>query len=212
MSKADRIKKLKSARAVRRRERAIAQIALRQDADMEDRRAVASIMEDPARTAKRARKKMNPRCQVDEMHPMLGHPCGQVIARQAGSHEEAVALWAIFNDMDRADDSYVRNVLGRRRFAKTAKVEMIPERAEARADDRPDLRDEDQKHRDAANAQAGWRSRLDRLRPGDRKILRASMRGLCEVIREGQVTADGFRFMRAMKNLRATVDAESRAA
>lgn len=159
--------------------------------------------EDPRAVVMAARvRQMAGQTVGDFLLPMYEHPCGQAIAAKAKDKDEALALWAIFDPMDKADAAWCRHVIGRPRFATTTKLELMPEAFEARPDDKPDLRTDAEKHRDASEAQARWRGYMAALTQGERGVIRRVLRGLSEPMRDGKVTCEGHRFVRAMRSLR----------
>jgi len=185
------------------RARRAAQRALRRDdeAHAEDRRMRRG--EDPRKVVVEARVRMMAgKLKGDPTLPLYEHPCGRAIAAKARDVEEALALWAVFDPMDKADAAYCRHVLGRSRFARTARIELLPEAFEARPDDKPDYRTEDEKHRDAIDSWARWRGSLATLTRGERGCILRTLRGLSEPMRDGKVTTEGLRFIRAMRSLR----------
>ena len=183
------------------RRRAAAMRAIRQ-ADGHSRERRAKPVEDPRKVVMDARKRMIRSPKGDILHPIYSHPCGRVIEATARDWDEAIALWAVFDSLDRADDARARHVVGRSRFPTCTKLEYLTERFEARPDDRPDTRTEDEKARDASNAWARWSALLARLPRYHRGAIIAAMRGLCDVARDNLVTLDGVLFVKAMRGLR----------
>lgn len=171
--------------------RRAAQAALRNDQHRHVRERNAKP-EDPRKTALDARAKMLGKPKGDPSLPIYGHPCGIVIDALAADLTEALDLWRIFDRIDKADAAYVRHVIGRRRFAKTAKIELLPEPLETSADADPaDIRSEDDKHRDAQNGWARWTARLSRLSAQQRLAITDTLRGVRDPIRDGKVTRAG---------------------
>lgn len=185
--------------------RKAAQRDLRQDQSRHVRERKARP-EDPRKTALTARVRMLNRPKGDPSLPIYGHPCGVAIDALAVSLDEALALWALFDRIDKADAAYCRHVLGVRRFAKTAKIELLPERMETNADaPAADLRSDEEKHRDAQNGWGRWTACLARLNARHRLAITDTMRGVREPTRDGKVTraghemVDGLRAMVARK-------------
>ena len=175
--------------------------AIRQD-EGHCREHRAKPVEDPRKVVMDARKRMIRSPKGDILHPIYSHPCGRAIEATARDWDEAVALWAVFDSLDRADDARARHVIGRSRFPTCTKLEYLTERFEARPDDRPDTRTEDEKARDANNAWDRWSALLARLPHYHRGAIIAAMRGLCDVARDNHATLDGMLFVKAMRGLR----------
>ena len=96
------------------------------------------------------------------MNPALGEAAGRAIyAVRKG--DTAKRLWDAYKGFTAAEAAYAKHYLGMSLNAKTAKIEMMPETFEARADDRPDLRDEEQRSKDASNKWMRWRGMLMQL-------------------------------------------------
>lgn len=181
--------------------RKAAQRELRQD-QARHLRERKSQPEDPRKTALEARAKMLGKPKGDPSLPLYGHPCGIAIDAMAADLDEALALWEIFDRIDKAHAAYCRHVLSVRRFAKTAKIELMPERMETSADaPAPDLRSEDERHRDAQNGWARWTARLARLDARQRTAITDTMRGVCEPVRDGKVTCAGREMVAGVKAL-----------
>lgn len=182
--------------------RKAAMMALRQDNDRHVREHKAKRAEDPRKVVMDARRRTIGAPKGDPSLPIYGHPCGIAIDAQASSLDEALALWHLFDQIDRADAAYCGIVLGVRRFAKTAKLEHLPDRMETSADaPAPDLRCHDERHRDAMAGWAHWIARLSRI--PQRKAIMATMRGLAEPVRDGKVTRDGAVMVEGLRALLA---------
>lgn len=181
--------------------RKAAQAALRNDQHRHVRERKAKP-EDPRKTALEARAKMIGKPKGDPSLPIYGHPCGIAIDALASDLTEALDLWRLFDRIDKADAAYVRHVIGRRRFAKTAKIELLPERIETSADADPaDIRSEDEKHRDAQNGWARWTARLSRLSGQHRLAITDTMRGVRDPIRDGKVTRAGREMVDGLRSM-----------
>lgn len=181
--------------------RKAAQRELRQDQARHVREHKAQP-EDPRKTVLDARSKMVGMPKGDPSLPLYGHPCGLAIDALAADLDEALGLWAVFDRIDKAHAAYCRHVLSVRRFAKTAKIELMPERLETSADaPAPDLRCEDEKHRDAQNGWARWTARLARLDARQRMAITDTMRGVCEPVRDRKVTRAGRDMVAGVKAL-----------
>ncbi|WP_372570377.1 hypothetical protein [Ruegeria jejuensis] len=135
----------------------------------------------------------------------LGEPAGRAIYL---SHkpDDAAKLWSVYAGLTASEARYHRIVLGKSMAAKTAKIEFLPDRFEARADDQPDLRSEDERHRDATNAWDSWLNMLNLLSLGDRAVIESVSRGWVEPVKDGEVTIRGRQFVVAIEKLQAVVD------
>ena len=162
----------------------------------------------PARTALEARARQMGHKESDwriMQFQALGEPAGQALFL---SHtvEDALKLWTVYAGLTASEARYHRVCLGKSMAAKVAKIEFLPERFEARDDDQPDLRDEDEKHRDAANSWDRWRGHFNQLGLGDRTIIQSVSRGWIDPVIDGIVTARGKEFVTAVEKLSKVVD------
>ena len=134
---------------------------------------------------------------------MLVEPAGQAIHLGAKDADEAKKLWALFKRIDSADDGYHWRILGRSRFPSVSRLEMMPERFETRADDRPDLRTEDEKVRDTKIAWSRWQALLWRLGQYHAYTIQNAMRHSGPVmVLGGKLTTAGQAFVAALRSLR----------
>lgn len=120
--------------------------------------------------------------------------------------DTANRLWRVYADWDRAEATYCRRILGRDRHAKTAKLEMMPDRMEARPDDRPDLRSDEERDRDATTNWMRWRGYIGHLDPHERLALRNANENLVELHSEQALTAPGRAFVAALERLAKVVE------
>lgn len=159
---------------------------------------------DPRSVVKEARARIMGLDPSDAMlTEMLVSQPGQAIYAGARNADEARHLWAVFCAFDAADDAYSRRVIGRQRFPSVSRLEMMPERFETRADDRPDTRTEDEKVRDARNGMARWEGFMVSLGPYFRFCVVSAARQTCgTLIVDGRLTTAGEAFVRAMRALR----------
>ncbi len=125
---------------------------------------------------------------------------GIAITIGARNDAERQRLWAAYAGLDATEETYFRRVLGKSRHAKTAKLEMMPPEAiETRPDDKPDLRDEDQKHRDAVNGWMRWRGYLGHLRSDEQTAIHGAMQHRAALAVDGRLTTAGASFVAAMR-------------
>lgn len=183
----------------RHRKAMMAQLRQDQHRHVRERKAKP---EDPRKTALDARKRHIGKPKGDLSLPMYSHPCGIAIDSLADSLSEALALWDVFDRIDRSDAAYCGRCVGVRRFAKTAKIELLPERMETSADAPPaDLRDDDERHRAAQNAWARWIAILSRLDAPQRKAITGTMRGLLDAVRDDEVTTAGAHMVSGLRRI-----------
>ncbi|MEC8039566.1 MAG: hypothetical protein VX181_02470 [Pseudomonadota bacterium] len=134
----------------------------------------------------------------------LGEPAGQAIYLTYGKSDPELAaeLWQIYATFTGCEARYARVVLGKSLHATPRKVEMLPESFEAREDDQPDLRSEDEKHRDAVNAWMHWRGLIGQLHAVHQRDLFDVVRGRREAVAGGKVSRAGERLLVALELLR----------
>lgn len=114
--------------------------------------------------------------------------------------EDAKRLWSHWTALTGAEDRYHRSI-GMSINAKTAKLEMTPETFETRSDDRPDLRTEEERDRDAERAWDTWKSHLAKLPTHSSMAIIIAMRDWATLAEGGQITPAGRRFVDAMERL-----------
>lgn len=113
---------------------------------------------------------------------------------ERGKREAAV--WGAFLG---ARVAYARHVLDSPRSGGVWLPAITPEVVETRPDDRPDLRSQDEKSRDAANAWAYWAGVSARLIPSHRTALTAALYAPAILLRDGGgITKAGMIFAAAM--------------
>ena len=142
----------------------------------------------------------------------LGYAAGRAIY---ALHEgrPAARLWAAYTGLTDAEARYIRHSSGRSLYAKTARLEYLPERFESRADDRPDLRSEDEKFHDAANRWMYWRGLVMQLPSFQQVLIFDVAYGRADPMHpDGHVTPYGGRFVEAVERLADVVDERQRRA
>jgi hypothetical protein len=135
----------------------------------------------------------------------LGEPAGQAMFA-IHTVEDAVGLWSVYAAYTNAEDRFHRVAFGISAHAKTAKVEFLPESFEINPEDEPDLRDEDERERDARNNWDRWLGYFNQLTIGEQSIIQSVARGWCEVLIDGSITQRGREFVLAVENLSKVVD------
>ncbi|TNE54818.1 MAG: hypothetical protein EP341_05655 [Sphingomonadales bacterium] len=160
----------------------------------------------PDRVALEARARQMGSDDVEAMRSQaLGEAAGMAI-HLLSSGDKANMLWGAYSGLTAAEARYHRVVLGVQMTAKVSKIETMPETFEARPDDNPDLRSEDERHRDASNSWASWLAIFNRLSLGERAIIQAVSRGWCEPVKDGKITDRGREFVQAVAALADEVD------
>ncbi len=148
--------------------------------------------------------------QYDQMrHQAMGEPAGQAIFSLLPAGR-AQKCWDVYKALTGAEYRYHRVVLGQSLFPKTAKVEFMPERLEAFAEDPPeDARTEDEKHRDIVNARQRWKGYEMHLSAKGRKAIYDAFRGLVAPMKDGKPTECGIVLVSALQFLVNVVDKRS---
>lgn len=135
-----------------------------------------------------------------------GEAAGRAItlARWGGQAER---LLSAYRGLTAAEERYHRVVLGQSIHAKTAKLEMMPDRLETSADDAPpDLRSEEDRHRAAVNEWMRWKGYTQTLCAAHRSAIWNASRGLVELHRGDALTPHGRAFIQAIEALADVVD------
>ena len=207
MSKHDQITPPAYSRAAKRRQKRSGKRAMQKNWQETEQVNMATIeIDNPTETVREARRRHMPRANRSTLlDPIMCEQAGQAITL-AAEGDEAAKLWEVFTAYDRAHGTYSRLVLGRSRFPSISKMEFMPERLETRADDRPDLRTEDERVRDARNAMAAWDAHMAKLRPWERNIIAGVVRQAETLHDLGVLTAAGRSFVAAVRQLRDVVE------
>jgi len=167
------------------------------------------IQDDPQGTVLKARKRrMGHTGPARDMNiAALSEAAGMAIHAVHGDRKDkdgkpvAKTLWDAYRGLTAAEERYHKIVLGQRIHAKTAKIEMMPERFEARDDDNPDLRSEDEKHRDAVNNWMRWRGYVMHLPSYQQVRIFDVVYGRYDPMDGGKVTSNGRKFVEAVEAL-----------
>lgn len=137
--------------------------------------------------------------------PALGEAAGRAIyASRSG--DQAKKMWDVYAGLTKAEAVYIKTNLGLSIHAKTAKVEYLIEAFEARSDDNPDLRDPDERARDASNRWMRWRGFIGHLGANEQKAIFDVAYGRIEPMDAGLLTASGSRFVAAIERLADVVN------
>lgn len=137
---------------------------------------------------------------------MAGDPAGQVIILCEPNADARKRLWNAFVRLDAAHAAYHGRIIGQRRFPKTAKIEMTPERFETSADEPMDYRTQEERQDAAIKA---WRAHLaimGRLSVHERMSLHDGLWLRGDFISRGEPTEMGAAFVAALRALDALSD------
>ncbi len=130
---------------------------------------------------------------------MLGEPAGQALHIGCNANE-ASDLYEIWVDMTASEDRYHRS-MGVSIHAKSAKIEMMPERTETRDDDRPDLRSEEERDMAAQAAWRRWDGHLNAIGLGHRSAIDTARMAFTPLFVDAKLSLAGERFIDAMRAL-----------
>jgi len=132
---------------------------------------------------------------------MLSEDAGMAIC-DICAEDQAKRLWDLHIALTSAEVRYHKSI-GVSPHPKCAKIEMMQERFETRADDKPDLRTEEERDRQAQTAWMHWQGQLGCLLATERTAINLAMRYQVELWDDGKPTAAGRRFVAAMQRLDA---------
>lgn len=172
---------------------------------------------DPARTVKEARARhmgvmIEPEPKGDTKAAArnaakLAKMRANMLSEEAGKAlhllcdpDTAKRLWGHFTALTAAEGRYHRSI-GKSLYAKTAKIEFMREVFETRADDRPDLRSQDDRDREAVSAWMRWQGLIGRLSAFEQTAIFDGYRREVTFVDAGDVKMAGVRFVAAMRAL-----------
>ena len=141
--------------------------------------------------------------------PILSDDAGRAIWLETGRDRpapEQSKLWQILTDVSRAYATYCASI-GVSPHAKCGKMEYLPDRFEARADDRPDLRTREEKDKSADMAWRSWKRAIESLPRGAAGDLWDGLMMQRTLVRDGKVTLAGQAFVQAMRMLKQVMEA-----
>lgn len=209
MSKADRAKKRALRKAVKLAGMPEVAAVPRREANgrkQRETREGVGAERDPTKTALNARAKHMGEGQTREGRAKVaaqsyaGEAGRAIMASQQG--EPARGMTECYTALLRADAAYCSRYLGSRRHAKTAKIEMMPERFEARADDTPDLRTDEERDRQAVSTWMRWQGWLGQIAKHKASAIQRALGEEAELVTCGGVlTGEGCLFIEAMTDL-----------
>lgn len=135
----------------------------------------------------------------------LSEPAGQAIyATLTG--EPAEKAWQAYAGFTASEARYHVRYTGLRLYAKTAKIEMAPERFESREDDYVDLRSDEEKDRKAANDWMSWRGQIMKLSSADQQAIFDVAYGRVTPMDGGKLTQHGKRFAEAAERFSGVLE------
>lgn len=209
MSKADRAKKRRKNQQTFAEAVALGPIEPRKKSGQGAKAYRAPVDPEPPRVTleARARQMGKPASQwVDMRSQALGEDAGRAIYYVAAP-DDAPQLWGVYKGLTEAEVRYCRLKLGKSVSAKTAKIEMEPEKIETRAEESPpDDRTWEEKLRSATNRWMDWQRWMGMLSSADQTAIWDIARGRREAMTGGEITGAGVRFVAAIVNLAERVD------
>lgn len=132
--------------------------------------------------------------------PAYGEAAGRALVIFYGE-TSGEDLFALYRALTASERRFHSLCLGLSAYPKAARLEIAPERFETRADDRPDLRSDEERERDARKDWSGWEDHLNKLGLVDYSAIASARFGWGEMMRDGRVTNTGILFCRAMAKL-----------
>jgi hypothetical protein len=118
----------------------------------------------------------------------------------------AARLWDAYTRLTDAEARYLKHATGLSLYAKTARLEYLPERFEARDDDSPDMRTDDEKFQDASNKWRYWRGLVMHLSCFQQTCIFDVAYGRLDPMDAGGITSYGGRFVEALERFADVVD------
>jgi hypothetical protein len=130
---------------------------------------------------------------------MLSDAAGMALCLKCDP-DTAQRLWGHYAALTSAEARYHRT-LGLSIHAKTAKIEMQPERFEVRADTTPDPRTQEERDAAAASSWDKWNRMLNEIGLAHRSAIDTAKQDFAPLVDQGKVTPAGERFVDAMRAL-----------
>lgn len=134
---------------------------------------------------------------------LLSEPAGMAIHLCAKGEDERADLWKTFCDVDRAEETYYRRILGVARHAKVGRMEMLPEDLTSENVTQPDSRDDETKDLDAVNNWMHWRGLAQMLGAARMGALYDGVMRRKALVRPMGVTLAGMAFVDSLRQLTA---------
>lgn len=138
--------------------------------------------------------------------PYSGSDAGRCIGFQ-NDHGRATALWNVWQGYCQADRTYRVRYIGQSEDPQGAAIAMTPERMETDQSHSVDLRDQDQRDRDAVSSWMRWEGYLMRLDRAQMAAIKAARTVPADVLwAEARPTKRGEAFIDAINALARVVD------
>lgn len=175
-----------------------------------DGRFTTSTAEDPRKTALQARVNqfggedtIKGRIALSGQHS--GSQLGMVM-QHAMRTDEIGPLWQTFQAWCMAEDTYRRRYLGQTEHPKGAAIKSVPDPMTTDTSHTVDLRDPEQKDRDAVNRWMQWQGYLGNLSAMEQTALHDARLDRADLWKDRQPTTRGRLAMIALKALHVTVE------
>jgi len=185
-------------------------------------RARADAPNDPRKTALQARvRHFGGKDTREGRLSLSGQNCGEqigLVMQHSAKEAERTKLWQTFQAWSSAETSYRSRYLGASEHAKGASIAMVPDRVESDTSHSVDLRDPEQKDRDAVAGWMRWKGYLGHLQSAEVVVLHQARRGEAmlwesahaddktgEVVR-GRPTLRGLFALASLRKLHAVVE------
>jgi len=169
--------------------------------------------DDPQKTALQARVRQSGGEDTKEGRsavsaPHMGCQMGLVMDHAiAGDvkRDTITALWRTFSDWRMVEASFKWRYLGQSEYAKTASIQMMPERFEADASHTVDLRSEEEKDQAAISVWKHWQGLLGHLDRNMLAVLNDARLDRATLFRGGKPTRRGIYALESLKALHLVV-------
>jgi len=169
--------------------------------------------DDPQKTALQARVRQSGGEDTREGRiavsaPHMGCQMGLVMDHAItgnGKRDTITTLWRTFSDWCMAEAAYRRRYIGQSEYAKTASIQMMPERFEADASHTVDLRSEEEKDQAAINGYMHWQGLLGHLDRNMSAALHDARLERVTLFRGGKPTLRGIYALESLKALHLVV-------
>ena len=209
MSKADKRRK-RAARNAKRLELAGCGLAETPKREPTGRPSRAGKNEAPEKTALQARHERfggdgSRKAKQAMRGPHMSAQIGFVLEASCGK-SEVDALWQTFRNWCAAEEGYRRRYLGQSEFAKTANYGAVVERMETDQSHSVDLRDGDEKDRDAVSRWMRWQGYLGHLSAPHRTALHDARLERKDLWQDRKPTRHGYTALHALKDLHIVVE------
>jgi hypothetical protein len=135
----------------------------------------------------------------------IGSQLGMVMQREC-QPDECARLWTVWQAFCMAEATYRMRIIGQSGNPKGATIAMLPDKLEADTGHTVDLRDSDQRDRDAVNAWMRWRGFIGHLDARYRVAIHDAERGIGpDLWRDCNPTSAGLVALEALRRLAKVV-------